>query len=175
MKWYCIWWRAHYDLFRTRNSKFRTWDLTWYLSDLPVLTWDLSTKASDLFVTCKTMTWFHLLYTLYLHWLKTCASPRQDLLLWFPWWYVNGGSRCWHVHGEHVYPHLNPPLWSLIEVTKGYNRLLQIHYPLLLIIYRSGFKYICIWVSGISNTFFYVFSNTQSKTYEYLNGYLKTK
>ena len=37
MKWYYIWWRVHYDLFRTRNSKFRTWDVL----VLPVLIWDL--------------------------------------------------------------------------------------------------------------------------------------
>lgn len=28
LKWHHICWRVHCDLFRTRNSKFRTWDLT---------------------------------------------------------------------------------------------------------------------------------------------------
>lgn len=40
-----LWWRAHYDLFMTQNTKFRTWDMTW---DLPVLTRDLTVELPAL-------------------------------------------------------------------------------------------------------------------------------
>ena len=37
-------------------------------------------------------------------------SEWENLLLWLPWWYVEGGSRGSHLFREHVHPHLDPPL-----------------------------------------------------------------
>ena len=52
LKWLCIWQGAHHHLFRTQNSKFRTWDLTYYL---PVLMWDLTSDLNtNIWYLCVT-------------------------------------------------------------------------------------------------------------------------
>lgn len=35
-----------------------------------------------------------------------------SLLLWFPGRNINGRAGCWHIHGEHVHPHLQAALWG---------------------------------------------------------------